>query len=144
MFVDKYTDRDSHDDFDNNNKNGGLLGGCMVGRLLILYFKLRDAAGATASCPCLRMWLTMQSTSLVIPSLHLYQLLVLLVYTRPSKKCKSLIWILIFVSPVLICYRKRRLWQLWQIFNYSGNFSSYRQCVITNALHSQYSSVTLL
>ena len=46
----------------------------MVGRLLILYFKLRDAAGATASCPCLRMWLTMQSTSLVIPSFHLYQL----------------------------------------------------------------------
>ena len=64
--------------------------------------------------------------------------------TRPSKQCKSLIWILIFVFPFLICYKKRRLWQLWQIFNYSGNFSSYRQCVITNALHSQYSSVTLL
>ena len=63
--------------------------------------------------------------------------------TRPSKQCKSLIWILIFVVPVLICYRKRRLRQLWQIFNYSGNFSSYRQCVITNALHSQYSWVIL-
>ena len=54
--------------------------------------------------------------------------------TRPSKQCKSLIWILIFVFPVLICYRKRRLWQLWQIFNYAGNFSS---C-------GQYSSITLL
>ena len=80
MFVDNDTDIDSHDDFANNNENGGLLGGFMVGRLLILYFKLRDAAGATASCPCLRMWLTMRSTSLVIPSLHLYQLLVLFVY----------------------------------------------------------------
>ena len=57
--------------------------------------------------------------------------------TRPSKECKSLIWILIFVFPVLICYRKRRLQQLWQIFNYSGNFSSYRQCIITNALQRQ-------
>ena len=54
--------------------------------------------------------------------------------TRPSKQCKSLIWILIFVFPVLICYRKRRLWQFWQIFNYAGNFSS---C-------GQYSSITLL
>ena len=77
MFVDSDTDRGSHDDFGDNNENGGLLGGCMVGRLLILYFKLRDADGATASCPCLRMWLTMQSTSLVIPSLHLYQLSVI-------------------------------------------------------------------
>ena len=29
--------------------------------------------------------------------------------TRPSKQCKSLIWILVFVFPVLICYRKRNL-----------------------------------
>ena len=77
MFVDNDTDIDSHDDFANNNENGGLLGGCMVGRLLILYFKLRDAAGAEASCPRLRMWLTKQSKLLVIPSLHLYQLSVI-------------------------------------------------------------------
>ena len=54
--------------------------------------------------------------------------------TRPSKQCKSLIWILVFVFPVVICHRKRRVRQFWQIFNYSGNFSSYRQCIITNAL----------
>ena len=32
MFVDNDTDIDSHDDFANNNENGGLLGGCMAGR----------------------------------------------------------------------------------------------------------------
>ena len=30
MFVGNDTDRDSHDDFDNNNENGGLLGGCKI------------------------------------------------------------------------------------------------------------------
>ena len=42
--------------------------------------------------------------------------------TRPSKQCKSLIWILVFVFPVLIRFRKLRQRQLWQIINYSGNF----------------------
>ena len=60
--------------------------------------------------------------------------------TRPSKQCKSLIWILVFVFPVVICHRKRRVRQFWQIFNYSGN----RQCVITKALQCQCSSITLL
>ena len=32
MFVDSDTDRGSHDDFNNNNENGGLLGGSMAGR----------------------------------------------------------------------------------------------------------------
>ena len=35
--------------------------------------------------------------------------------TRPSNSCKSFIWILFFVFPFLICYRKLRLRQLWQI-----------------------------